>query len=437
MEYGINLTELTLLVLFALAGGIIFSRFKQPPILGYILCGIILGPSGFAWIQSRESVTYLSELGIIFLMFVVGFELHLAKLKNAWKLSLATMLGQVIISLIITFLLSFIFYWSMLYAILIGFIVALSSTSAIVKILETLGQTQTENGQRAIAILIAQDLAIIPMIMTLQNFHKGSFDIAVIIKVLLSFGLIGGTILFLSTVHTISLPLSRLVFRDKELVTLTSFVFCVATAWMTGQLGLSEALGAFLAGLFLGNIEQRKVLLDTIKPIQTLLLTVFFFSVGSLIDIQYIINHIGTFIFLVLLVTVGKSFINISLLRLLKLSWSDSFFIGILLAQIGEFSFLLVKLGRELRILVGAEELQIVCLTVLSLSFSSIWLSIAKRMVSLANVEIIKLRPLIDFILGQTLTSKYDKIKALFKRSTLKEPTEEKEKPQLIHRNAH
>src|SRR5690606_38543884 len=148
---------MTLLVLMALAGGMIFTWFKQPPILGYILCGMLLGPSGFGFVSSRESVAYLSELGIIFLMFVVGFELRLSKLRDVWKVALGTSIGQIIAGLILMYGLSYYFKWSFTHIVLIGFIMALSSTSAVIKILETLNQTETENGQRTIAILIAQD----------------------------------------------------------------------------------------------------------------------------------------------------------------------------------------------------------------------------------------------------------------------------------------
>jgi len=410
----LELTQITLLVLFALAGGLIFSWIKQPPILGYILCGMVLGPSGFSFISSRETVQFLSELGIIFLMFVVGFELHLNKLKNIWKIALGCSLGQILISFVVMYAFSFYFKWSMIYTVLIGFIVALSSTSAIIKILETLGQTESENGQRTIAVLIAQDLALIPMIMVLESMAHGHFSAEIFLKIIFSFVLIIGLILFLTTTENISLPLSRVVFRDKELVTLTSFAFCVAAAWGASQIGLSQPLGAFLAGLFLGNTEQRKILLNTIKPVQTLLLMMFFFSIGSLIDFQYVLQHIWTFIFLLLIVTVGKSMANIAILRLLKLSWSDALIVGILLAQIGEFAFLLVGKAKSLKILLGEEEMQIISLTVLSLSFSPVWIKIIKKMRVTTGVNIVSFKALITYLLEDNLLRYYSKCKSFF-----------------------
>lgn len=408
----LELTQITLIVLFALAGGLIFSWVKQPPILGYILCGMVLGPSGFAVVSSRETISFASELGIIFLMFAVGFELHLNKLKNIWKIALGTSLGQILISFLLMYALSFYFKWSMILTVLFGFIVALSSTSVIVKILETLKQTDTENGQRTIAILVAQDLAIIPMIMFLESMTHGHFSPEIFLKIVFSFMLIIGLILFLTTTENISLPFSRVVFNDTELVTLTSFTFCVAASWIASQIGLSQPLGAFLAGLFLGNTEQRKILLNKIKPIQTILLTVFFFSVGSLIDFQYLLQNLWSFIAFLFIVTVGKSIANTLLLRLFRLSWSDALIVGILLAQIGEFSFLLVSKAKSLKILLGEEEMQIIGLTVLSISFSPIWIKIVKKMCITTDVNIVSFKALIRYLLKDNIIKYYTKMKS-------------------------
>lgn len=394
------LSGLALTALFIMVAGIIFARLKQPPILGYILCGILLGPAGLGHLNNPDSLSFLSDLGIVFLMFVIGFELRLSYFKNIWKLAVGTTLAQILVGLLIALFLGNLFKWSIEYIVLLGFCVSLSSTSAVIKVLETLGQTQSDNGQRAIAILIAQDLAIVPMLIISQNLHTGHFDFLVILKLLLSFGLIIGLITLLSGKEAISLPFSRLVFRDKELITLMAFALCIAAASITSMFGLSEAFGAFLVGLFLGNTEQHKILLDTVRPIQTILVMIFFFSMGLKIDPNFVWQKASMFVLLLLAVTVGKSLINLMILKVLRLPWSDAFFTGILLAQIGEFSFLLSKMAKDMHIITNIEERQLISLTVMSLSFTPIWLKISKRMKLITNVNIVDIRTLMSLALG-------------------------------------
>ena len=395
-----GLSGLALVVLFTMIAGIVFARFKQPPILGYILCGLLLGPAGLGHIENPEAVGFLSDLGIIFLMFVIGFELRLEYFKDIWKLAVGTTLGQIIIGLTLCSILGICFHWPIEYIVLIGFAVSLSSTSAVVKLLETLGQTQSDNGQRAIAILIAQDLAIVPMIIVLQNLHTGHFSFMVLFKLLLSFGLIIGLISLLSARTAISLPFSRIVFKDQELVTLMAFSLCIAAACVTSLLGLSEAFGAFLVGLFLGNTQQQKLMIDTIRPIQTILVMIFFFSMGLKIDPSFVWQKMGMFSLLLLTVTIGKSFINVMILRFFKLPWSDAFFTGILLAQIGEFSFLISKMAKDMQMITSIEERQLISLTIMSLSFTPVWLKIAKRMKNLSNVNVTDMKTLMSYALG-------------------------------------
>lgn len=395
-----GLSGLALVVLFTMIAGIVFARFKQPPILGYILCGLLLGPAGLGHIENPESIGFLSDLGIIFLMFVIGLELRLAYFKDIWKLAVGTTLGQISVSLLLCGILGLFLKWPIEYIFLIGFCVSLSSTSAVVKLLETLGQTQSDNGQRAIAVLIAQDLAIVPMIIVLQNLHTGHFSFIVLFKLLLSFGLIIGLISLLSAKNSISLPFSRIVFKDKELVTLMAFALCIAAACVTGMLGLSEAFGAFLVGLFLGNTQQHKLMIDTIRPVQAILVMVFFFSMGLKIDPAFVWQKMSMFTLLLLTVTIGKSLINVMILKLLKLPWSDAFYTGILLAQMGEFSFLISKMAKDMNMITIIEERQLISLTILSLSFTPVWLKMAKRMKVIANVNVVDIKTLMSLALG-------------------------------------
>lgn len=385
MEYDIQLTEITIVIVAALAGGLGLARLKQPPILGYILAGILLGPSGMGLIQSREQVGLLAELGVLLLLFVVGMDLSLRTFKKVWIISTLCTVIMIAFSILITALLAKFFGWSFGLSLLLGFVLSLSSTAVVVKMLESIGEMRTETGQLAIGVLIAQDLAIVPMILILRNLEKPWYDPALIFKIVLSIGLIAGLIVYLSRRQRVRLPLTQIIAGEKDLTPLASLTFCFAAAAISGLIGLSAAYGAFLAGLVLGNTHERLIMLETTKPIQSILMMAFFLSIGLLLDTSFIWDHLGTVVCVLLIVTIGKTAINIGILRFLRLPWSQAFLIGVVLAQLGEFAFLLSTVGHETQIINDFGEKLVIALTVLSLALSPLWLTIARRLHTFAG----------------------------------------------------
>jgi monovalent cation:H+ antiporter-2, CPA2 family len=401
MEHEIQLTEITLVVVAALTGGLAFARLKQPPILGYILAGILLGPSGLALIQSREQVGLLAELGVLLLLFIVGMDLSLRTFKRVWIVSTLCTIFQIVCSVFITVLLSKIFGWPFGFALLLGFVLSLSSTAVVVKMLESIDEMKTDVGQMSIGVLIAQDLAIVPMILILRNLGKAWYDPTLIFKITLSIGLIAGLIIYLSRRQRVRIPLTQIIAGEKDLTPLASLTFCFGAAAISGLIGLSAAYGAFLAGLVLGNTHERLVMLETTKPIQSIFMMAFFLSIGLLLDISFIWQNMGTVILLLFLLTIGKTALNIGILHLLKLPWSQAFLIGVVLAQIGEFAFLLATVGHEIQIINDYGEKLIIALTVLSLAFSPLWLTAARRLRALADTNTINLAGILNLLFGR------------------------------------
>lgn len=381
MHHDMRLIEITLVVVAALAGGLGFVRLKQPPILGYILAGIILGPSGFAYVESRDMVETMAELGVLLLLFVVGLELNLRTFKNAWiQTTLCTIL-QIGISLLVSFGLAPFFGWSLGMSLLLGFVLALSSTAVVVNMLERIGEVKSDSGQLAIGILIAQDLAIVPMILILRNLNSGSiFDPGLIIKLILSVTIIVALISYLSRKQRVRIPLTQIISGEKDLIPIASLGFCFAAAAISGLIGLSAAYGAFLAGLVLGNTHERIVLIETTKPIESTLLMVFFLSIGLLLDLNFIAQHWVMVTVLLFVITIGKTAINIAILRIIKVQRPQAFLVGVVLSQLGEFAFLLATVGHQSGIIDDHGQKLIVALAVLSLGFSPLWLASARRL---------------------------------------------------------
>lgn len=400
MHHDVHLTEITIVVVAALAGGLALARLKQPPILGYILAGVFLGPSGLAFVQSRDQVGILAELGVLMLLFVVGMELSLRTFKRVWIVTTACTVLQIAGGVLISFILSSILGWSLGLSLLLGFVVSLSSTAVVVKMLESIGEMKTETGQFVIGVLVAQDLAIVPMILILKNLDNSWYDPTLFVKLILSIGFIAGLIMYLSQKQRVRIPLTQIIAGEKDLTPLVSLTFCFGAAAISGLMGLSAAYGAFLAGLVLGNTHERLVMLETTKPIQSILLMAFFLSIGLLLDLGFIWENLGIVLLLLLVITIGKTAVNIGILHLLRLPWSQSFLIGVILAQLGEFAFLLTTVAYEAKLVNDFGVKLIIALTVLSLALSPLWLTTARRLKSIADSKNISLSALLSLVFG-------------------------------------
>lgn len=416
MHPEVHLTEIALVILAALVGGLAFARIKQPPIIGYILAGILLGPSCLAFIYSREQVSILAELGVLLLLFVIGMDLSLRTFKRVWVVATLCTLLQVVLMTTISVSLAQLFGWSNGLSLLLGFVGALSSTAVVVKVLESIGELKTETGEITIGILIAQDLAIIPMILILRNYNRSWFDPIPITKLIVSSGLVLLLINYFSRRQRVRLPLTQIIAGEKELTPLASLTFCFGAAALSGLSGLSAAYGAFLAGLILGNTHERVVMLETTRPIQSILLMAFFLSIGLLLDIQFIWNNFFTVVLLLLALTIGKTILNVGILRALRLPWPQAFLTGTILAQLGEFAFLLTTVGYETGIINQYGQNLLIALTVLSLIFSPFWLSTAKRVKEIMDSQTLNLSGLLSFVYGQEFHNYKIKIKKFMDR---------------------
>lgn len=406
MPMEITLTEIAIVVTTALVGGILLEKFKQPAILGYILAGVILGPSLLGFIENRKGVHLLSELGILMLLFVVGMELSLRSFVQTWHISVGCIALQIVGGLAIAFPLAHLFNWPLNLTLLLAFVFALSSTAVAVKMLDTIGELKTATGRLTIGVLVAQDLAIVPMILIVRGLQPGEhMDVTLMLaKITVSVGLLAVLVWYLGRRERIRLPFLRMVVGHTDLTPLMGLTFCFGAAAVAGLSGLSAAYGAFLAGLIMGNSHERQILIDRMTPIYSVLMMMFFLSIGLLLDLNFIWENLGKVLMILLFITLGKTALNISILHLLRQPWTISFLSGVVLAQLGEFSFLLATVGQEVGIVDGYGNNLIVSLTVLSLALSPIWLTTAKRLHDLAPKRTVTLSHLLNLLYGREVS---------------------------------
>ncbi len=377
--HGNDLTGIAIVVLAALLCGMGMNRLRQPALVGYILAGVILGPAGLRVVQGRGAIELLAELGVLLLLFLIGLELSLRSFRRMWRVAVFTMVFQVASSVAVTLICSKFFGWSLPMSVLLGFMIALSSTAVAVKMLEDLGELRTRTGRITVGILIAQDLAVVPMLLWVGAMEGGGFQWSGVPMILFSVIFLVWLIWYLSRGRKVALPFADRLQANVELRPLGALAFCFGLASIAGLLGLSAAYGAFIAGLVVGNSTLRHAITETVHPIQSVLMMVFFLSIGLLLDLSYVWENLGLVMLLFFIVSVFKTATNVGFLRAVGEPWDRAFVSGTMLAQVGEFSFLLSVAGVAAGVLSPDDSRLIVSVTVMSLALSPLWVITARR----------------------------------------------------------
>lgn len=327
----------------------LFQRLRLPPVLGYLCVGLMIGPTAFNWINESEELPDLAELGVVFLLFTLGLEFSLSKMLELRKVVFRLGSQQVLITTVLLGSLLMLFGMSATPALLLGAGLSLSSTAIVSKELGSLGEIFSSHGQNAIAVLLFQDIVAV-LLLTLVPVFAGNSDQAWYWALPVTLG--KTVVLFVGLLMASRWLLPRLFHevaaaRSAELFVLLALVIVLLTAWLTHLLGLSPALGAFLAGMLLGESHYRHQIEADIRPFRDILLGVFFVSIGMLIDLQLFLNH-GL---LILGLTVGLLLIKGCVVALL-VKWRGSdietaWRSGLALAQGGEFCFALMALMQQ------------------------------------------------------------------------------------------
>lgn len=378
-----ELSVTAVVALAALLCGIAMAWLRQSPVIGYILAGVVLGPSGLQLVTDRETVSVLAEFGVLMLLFLVGMELDLRRFVTVWRASVATTVAQIIGSVAVMLLLREVLGWKLSIAVLLGFVVALSSTAVVIKTLESAGELDSDAGRVTLGILVAQDMAVVPMTLVLEGLAAEAFSVSALIRILLSVVFLVALVLFLVR-RQVRLPFGELVSRDSDLLPLAATAWCFGAAALAGMLDLSPAYGAFLGGLILGNSAQQAPITRAAHPIQAVLLMVFFLSIGLLMELGFIWENLTIVVVLLAVVTVFKTLLNIVTIRLLGRTWSGAMLVGVTLAQIGEFSFLLSETALRYKLISTEDARVVVAVTVLSLFLTPLWVFAARRLHGLA-----------------------------------------------------
>ncbi|MFO5526572.1 MAG: cation:proton antiporter [Cuspidothrix sp.] len=343
-----------LVAVFAAAacGGLLAALLKQPVLLGYLIGGMVVGPSGLRLIKELIQVETLAQFGVAFLLFALGMEFSLAELKKVKAIALGGGALQIILTIIITVLVCGVTgAWGTLPAkgVFLGSILSLSSTAVVLKCLMERNETETPHGQVMLGILVVQDLALGLMLAVLPALHEPGEAIGIaVVMALVKIGLFAAG----AVVAGIWLipPLLRLLAstESKELFLLGVVTICLGIALFTESLGLSIEMGAFVAGLMISEVEYADETLSIVEPLRDIFASLFFAAIGMLIDPVFLWQNLELILGLVALVFIGKFLIITPLVKLFRYPLKTALIVGLGLSQIGEFSFVLASEGQAL-----------------------------------------------------------------------------------------
>ena len=350
--------ELALLYLVAAVLGVVVCRsLKLPPMLGYLVVGVIIGPNALALAADTANIKYLAEFGVVFLMFVIGLEFNLPKLRSMRSLVFGLGLSQVVLTMAGALLGHSLLVWAFSFtsmpwqmgwqgSVVLGGAMAMSSTAIVVKMMAERLELDSEHGRRVMGVLLFQDLAVVPLLVLIPALDNSGEDMAWAIglatlkaAMLLTLLLVGG--------KRVMRWWLTLVARRKsdELFVLNLLLVTLGLAWLTEHAGLSLALGAFVAGMLVAETEYKHQVETDIRPFHDVLLGLFFITVGMRLDWHPVFEQWPLVLVLTTLPVLAKFLLVAVLTRIFGATPGVALRTGLYLAQAGEFGFVLLALG--------------------------------------------------------------------------------------------
>lgn len=354
-----NSLQLLLILLAVAVGVVVLCRIlRLPAMLGYLLVGILIGPHALGWIPDAPETRHLAEFGVVFLMFSIGLEFSLARLRGMQRLVFGLGTAQVVATMLLVMLTSLFFGLDWRAGLALGGVLAMSSTAIVSKMLVERAELSAPHGQKIMGVLLFQDLAVVPLIIIIPALASSGEHLyltigiaflkaALILAALLTFG------------QRLLRPWFRLVAMQKssELFMLNVLLFTLGLAYLTELAGLSLALGAFVAGMLISETEYRFQVEEDIKPFRDVLLGLFFVTIGMLLDLHSVISGFGWIVLVLLILLPFKAAVVTLLARWFSGDWGASIRSGLGLAQAGEFGFVLLTLAGGVNLL-PAEVMQ-------------------------------------------------------------------------------
>ncbi len=365
------LSDVALCLGAALGVVLLFRRLSLPSVAGYLLAGMLIGPSGLGLIDDPADVQDVAEIGIVLLLFAIGLDISLRRLVGYGRFFLGAGAAQLGLTALAGTLFLAARGGSWGGAALLGFAVALSSTAIVLKVLSGRGEMATPHGQLALGVLIFQDIAVIPAMALLAVLAAGGAGDPAAAAAAVGKALAGMAALLLAGRYVAPRLFAHAARSgSREVFSLLVVFLLLGTAWLASRFGLSLAMGAFLAGLILAESDYGPQALAEIIPVKEIFSGLFFTSLGMLLDLRFAASSAGTLFGLAALALAGKALLATAACRLVHPSWRISFTAGLALAQVGEFALVITAAALPLGIVAAADYQVLLAVTVLTMLLS-------------------------------------------------------------------
>lgn len=365
--------------------GFVLRLFKQTNVIIYIITGVIVGPHVTGLVDDTEMISSIGSMGLVLMLFFVGMEISLEKLVASWRVSVVGTVLQILFSVGVVYLLGQYYEWTMARVLTIGFVISLSSTAVLVKILNDTGEINQRVGQNVLGILLVQDVMIVPMLIALSYVSGVPINSSAVILQIVGGILISALVGYMIIKKELKLPFHKVIKNDHEMQLFLAFVICFGFSALTAFFGLSSALGAFIGGILVATAKSTSWVHHSLESLKIIFVALFFISVGMLIDLQFLIDNISEIIVLVLVVFITNNIINSVIMRGFNVGWKESLYTGALLSQVGEFSFVIGNLAYYNEIITDYAYQIIVSMISLTLLLSPAWINISRKITKLPS----------------------------------------------------
>ncbi len=380
MRHLAFLSEFVTILAAAVAVNLLSHRLRIPAIVGFLLTGLVIGPSGLALVRDRAMVEQFAELGVVLLLFSVGLEFSLERLREVRRAFLVGGSAQAFSTILATALVAAALGASLPRGIFFGFLVALSSTAIVLKLYADRRELEAPQGKLSIGFLLFQDFLVVPM-MLLTPVLAGTVA-ASAREILLRFGL--GVIVVAAVFFAARYLMPRLLYaivrtRVREVFVLGALLLCLGMGLATESAGFSLALGAFLAGIIIAESEYSPQVIAEVSPFRDVFNSLFFISVGMLLDLDFAADHLGEVLALGAALVAVKAAIAFAVVRAMAFPARTALAVGLGLAQVGEFSFVLAGAARRAGLLSAEETQYFLAASILTMVLTPVLVAAAPR----------------------------------------------------------